>query len=34
MVGNPPANVGDAGLVPGPRDPTCCGATKPVLHND
>ena len=30
---NPPANVGDMGLIPGLRDLTCCGATKPVCCN-
>ena len=30
---NPPANVGDIGLIPGLRDLTCCGATKPVCCN-
>ena len=30
MVKNLPANAGDTGLIPGPEDPTCCEATKPV----
>ena len=30
---NPPANVGDMGLIPGLGDPTCGGATKPVCCN-
>ena len=26
-------NIRDMGLIPGPEDPTCRGATKPVRHN-
>ena len=33
VVKNPPANAGDTGSSPGPEDPTCRGATKPVRHN-
>ena len=33
MVKNPPANAGDTGLIPGPEDPTCHEATKPVHHS-
>ena len=33
MVKNLPANAGDTGSSPGPQDPTCHGATKPVRHN-
>ena len=33
VVTNPPAKAGDMGWSPGPEDPTCCGATKPVRHN-
>ena len=33
VVKNPPANAGDTGPSPGPEDPTCHGATKPVCHN-
>ena len=33
-VKNPPANAGDTGSIPGPEDPTCRRATKPVCHND
>ena len=33
VVKNPPANAGDTGLSPGPEDPTCYRATKPVSHN-
>ena len=33
VVKNPPANVGDMSLIPGPGRPTCCGATKPMHHN-
>ena len=33
VVKNPPANAGDTGLSPGPKDPTCRGATNPVCHN-
>ena len=33
MVKNPPANAGDTGLIPGLRDPTCSGVTKPQLLN-
>ena len=33
VVKNPPANAGDMGSSPGPEDPTCRGATKPVSHN-
>ena len=29
---NLPANAGDMGLIPGPEDPTCLGAAKPVGH--
>ena len=28
-----PANAGDTGLIRGPEDPTCCGATKPMCCN-
>ena len=31
-IKNPPANAGDTGSSPGPEDPTCCGAIKPVRH--
>ena len=30
---SPPANAGDTGLIPGPEDPTCHGATKPMCCN-
>ena len=33
VVKNLSANAGDTGLGPGPEDPTCCEATKPVHHN-
>ena len=33
VVKNLPANAGNTGLSPGPGDPTCRGATKPVYHN-
>ena len=33
VVQNPPANAGDMGLIPGPKDPTCCQATKPMCQN-
>ena len=33
VVKNPPANAGDMGSSPGPDDPTCRGATKPMHHN-
>ena len=33
VVKNPPANAGDMGLTPGPKDSTCHRATKPVCHN-
>ena len=33
VVKNPPANTEDLGSSPGPGDPTCRGATKPVHHN-
>ena len=33
VVKNPPAKAGDRGLNPGPENPTCPGATKPVHHN-
>ena len=33
VVKKTPANAGHMGLIPGPEDPTCCGATKPVCHN-
>ena len=33
VVKNPSANARDTGSIPGPGDPTCCGATKPILHN-
>ena len=33
VVKNPPANAGDMGSSPGPKDHTCCGAAKPVRHN-
>ena len=33
VVKNPPAKAEDAGLIPGPGNPTCHGAAKPVLHN-
>ena len=33
VVKTPPANAGDMGSSPGPEDPTCRGATKPVRHN-
>ena len=29
---NLPAHAGDMGLIPGPEDSTCHGATKPVSH--
>ena len=31
VVKNPPANAGDTGRPPGPEDPTCLRATKPVV---
>ena len=33
VVKNLPASSGDTGSIPGPEDPTCCGATEPVSHN-
>ena len=33
VVKNLPANAGDTGSSPGPGDPTCHRATKPVRHN-
>ena len=30
VVKNLPANAGDMSLIPGPEDPICHGATKPV----
>ena len=33
VVKNPPANAGDTGLIPGLGNPTCHGATKPMLYN-
>ena len=33
VVKSLPARVEDMGSVPGPRDPTCHMATKPVHHN-
>ena len=33
VVKNPPANAGDAGLIPIWEDPTWRGATKPVSHS-
>ena len=33
VVKNPPVNAGDMGSSPGPGNPTCRGATKPVRHN-
>ena len=33
VVKNLPASAGDMGSSPGPEDPTCRGATKPVRHN-
>ena len=33
VVRNPPASAGDMGMIPGPEDPTCRRATKPVHHN-
>ena len=33
MAKNLPASAGDTGLSPGPEDPTCHEATKPVRHN-
>ena len=32
-IKNPPANAGDTGSSPGPEDPTCRRATKPMCHN-
>ena len=32
-IRNPSPNAGDTGLTPGPRRPTCLGATKPKHHN-
>lgn len=32
-VKNPPANAGDAGLIPDLEDPTRCGITNPVCGN-
>ena len=33
VVKNPHANAGNMGSIPGPGNPTCCGANKPVHHN-
>ena len=33
VVKNLPADAGDMGSIPGPEDPTCHGAIKPVRHN-
>ena len=33
LVKNPPCNARDRGLIPGPGDPTCCGASKPMSNN-
>ena len=33
VVKNLPDNAGDTGLISGPEDPKCHGATKPVCHN-
>ena len=33
VVMNLSANAGDMGSTPIQEDSTCCGATKPVLHN-
>ena len=33
VVGNPPANAGDTGLIPGQEDSTGHGTTKPMPHN-
>ena len=33
MVGSPPVNAGITDSIPGLEDPTCHGATKPVVHN-
>ena len=33
VVGNPPANAGDTGSIPGPGRSHMPGATKPVRHN-
>ena len=33
VVKNLPCNAGDTGSIPGQEDSTCCGATKPMLHN-
>ena len=33
VLKNPPASAGDTGLNPGPEDPTCRGATKPLSHS-
>ena len=33
VVKNPPANVGDISLIPGPGRSICYGATKPMHHN-
>ena len=33
VVKNPPANVGDMSLIPGPGRSICYGATKPMHHN-
>ena len=30
VVKNLPANAGDTGFIPGPGDPTCHGATRPM----
>ena len=30
---NLPANAGDTHSIPGPEDPTCLRATKPVRHD-
>ena len=32
-VKNLPVDAGDTGSSPGPEDPTCRGATKPMCHN-
>ena len=33
VVKNLSANAGDMGSIPGPEDPTCHGAIKPMRHN-
>ena len=33
LVKNLPSNAGDIGPSPGPGDPICHRATKPVCHN-